>query len=115
MERGGRDAGLVLELLGGDAGRGGAEHRDAGVREGLGDGAGGGRLAGAGEADDADDAVGLVATARTIASCSAESDESVGALDLVERLGAIAGACASRPRSTSASAARSAAMSSAVE
>ena len=56
VQRGGRDAGLVLELLGGYPGRRRAEHRDSCLREGGGDGVGGGRLAGAGQSDDADDA-----------------------------------------------------------
>ncbi len=58
---------------------------------------------------------GLVATARTIVSCSSESADAVGALDLGDRRSLIDGASASRPRSTSASAARSTAISSRVE
>jgi len=57
VEGGRGDAGLVLELLGCDPGGGGTEHGDASGVEGVGDGAGGGRLAAAGEPDDADDPV----------------------------------------------------------
>ena len=52
------DAGLVLELLGGDARRRCAEDGHPGLAERLADSAGGGRLARPGESDDADDAVG---------------------------------------------------------
>ena len=52
------NAGLVLELLGGDARGGAAEHGHAGRAEGVGEGAGGRGLAGAGKPDDADDPVG---------------------------------------------------------
>ena len=56
VQRGGRDAGLVLELLSGYPGRRRTQHRDSCSREGGPDGVGGGRLAGAGQSDDADDA-----------------------------------------------------------
>ena len=52
------DAGLVLELLGGDAGRGCAKDGRPGLAERLADSAGGSRLARPGESDHADDAVG---------------------------------------------------------
>ena len=61
-------------------------HRDARLREDLGDGVGGGRLAGAGESDDADDAA---RARRDLAHhrllLGGEGDP-VGALDLVEAL-----------------------------
>ena len=93
------NAGLVLELLGGDAGRGAAEYRHAGRPEGVGEGAGGGRLAGAREPDDADDPVGaggdgfehrpLLGRERRLVRSSASAET--------------AGAPAAEPRSTSAS------------
>ena len=52
------NAGLVLELLGGDAGRRAADYGHPGRAEGVGERAGRGRLPRAREPDDADDAVG---------------------------------------------------------
>ena len=82
----GGDAGLVLELLGRDARRRGAEDRDARLREDLGDGVGGGRLAGAGEADDADDAARARRDLAHHRLLLVGEDDPVGALDLVEAL-----------------------------
>ena len=115
VERRGGDAGLVLELLGGDAGRCRAEDVDAHVGEDLRDGVRGGRLARAGQPDDAHDAV---LARRDLADhplLLRGEDDPVRPLDLLELLQLIDGAFAPRPRSTSASAARSTATSSAVE
>ena len=86
VERRRRDAGLVLELLGRDARRRGAEHRDARLREDLRDGVGGGRLAGAGEADDADDAARARRDLAHHRLLLVREGDPVGALDLVEPL-----------------------------
>ena len=80
------DAGLVLELLGRDARRRGAEHRDARLREDLRDGVGGGRLAGAGEADDADDAARARRDLAHHRLLLVREGDPVGTLDLVEAL-----------------------------
>jgi hypothetical protein len=57
VKRPGRDCGLGCELVGGDAGGGGAEHKDALVSEGLGDRGERSRFARPGAADYADDPV----------------------------------------------------------
>ena len=80
------DAGLVLELLGRHARRGGAEHCDARLREDLADRVRRGRLAGAGEADDADDAVGARRDFANHRLLLVREHELVGSLDLVEPL-----------------------------
>ena len=93
----------------------GAEHRDAGGAEGVGDGAGGGGLACAGEPDDADDAVRAGGDRAQHRRCSADSvGISCGAWPRRARR-ARWGRRRRCPRSTSASAARSAAISSRVE
>ena len=84
VERRRGDAGLVLELLGGNAGRRRAEHRDAGLREHLRDGVGGGRLAGAGEPDDADDAARARRDLAHHRLLLVREGDPVGTLDLVE-------------------------------
>ena len=85
QSRGG-NAGLVLELLGGDAGRRRAENFDARVGEDLGDGMRGGRLARAGEPDDADDAAPARRDLAHHRLLLPGEDDPVGALDLVEPL-----------------------------
>ena len=86
MERDGGDAGLVLELLGRDARRRDADHGDALVREDLRDGMGGGRLAGAREADDADDPAPARRNLAHHRLLLVRQHQAVGALDLGDTL-----------------------------
>ena len=116
VERGRGDAGLVLELLGGDAGRCGADHRDAALRERR-------RRRRAWRSSCPRRRArrrrrrgsGSWRPSRSIVACSRGERSRVARSVSSSRLAVTAGASAARPRSTSASAARSVASSSPVE
>src|SRR5262249_28263836 len=82
----GGDPGLILELLRRDARRSSAEHRDPRIHEHLPDGMGGGRLAGTGKPDHADDPAWAGRDFADHCLLLIREGDPVGALDLIELL-----------------------------
>jgi hypothetical protein len=88
VERRRRDAGLVLKLLGGDAGRCCTEDVNPNMSEDLRNGVRGRRLASTGKSDDGHDPVLACGDLANHPLLLCGKDDPVGALDLLKPLGA---------------------------